>query len=153
MVAKTKLQDEDWSEQPKEKTLSERLDEAAALLLSQLIPAVRDNVGVISEMLGITKWMLICGTVVHQHEAGLLVSPSLDSAWRDGPLISSATECRYCHTMFEPVRYGQPFCSDLCGGRFESERIAKERRERELREAGLTAERLALEERMKNAAR
>ncbi|MEM2125700.1 MAG: hypothetical protein QXQ53_04815 [Candidatus Methanosuratincola sp.] len=98
--------------------LANDLENAANLLLSVLEPRVRDFAFEVADVvLKIPRWQLLLGSLVAQHESGSLPSPSIDPAWVDiaDRLPSLSSTCPTCNKTFTPKRYGQRYCSNLCG--------------------------------------
>jgi len=119
--------------QPINDTYSGSLDDAASLLLRQLVPAVRDYAFELCDLtLKIPRWQLVLGAVLAQFESGTLQAPSIDPSWRQIEVAVGVSTCKYvkCGKTFPPKRFGQSYCSPQCGNlarKEEIDRINKEK--------------------------
>jgi len=97
-------------------TYSGSLDDAASLLLRQLVPSIRDYAFELADIiLKIPRWQLILGSVLCQYESGNLQAPSIDPSWRQIEVAVGTSTCGQCGEIFIPKRYGQLYCSPNCG--------------------------------------
>lgn len=102
-------------------TYSGSLDDAASLLLRQLVPSVRDYAFELADIiLKIPRWQLVLGAVLCQYESGNLQAPSIDPSWRQMEVVSGTSICGSgtpygCKKIFIPKRFGEKFCSPTCG--------------------------------------
>lgn len=123
------------------------LEDAANLLLSLLLPSIRDYAIELADItLKIPRWQLILGSLMAQHESGTLTAPSIDPAWRQVELLIEKSICQYslCKKQFSPKRFGQKYCSNLCGDMVRKEEIKKQNEMRDkMREAEKEAEKEA----------
>lgn len=114
-------------------TYSGSLDDAATLLLRQLVPSVRDYAFELAEItLKIPRWQLVLGAVLAQFESGTLQAPSIDPSWRQIEVAIGTSICKQCSKSFTPKRYGQTYCSPQCGNlarKAEIDRINKQKDE------------------------
>ena len=103
--------------------MSQRLEDAANLLLSQLVPSTSDFFCEVADLvLKIRRWQLMLGSVLAQFESGSLPAPSLDPGWVRGEIAETKRVCEQCHKEFEPKRFGQRFCSNVCGAKAAKEK-------------------------------
>jgi hypothetical protein len=105
---------------------SRSLDEAATLLLSQLVPSVRDFAFELAEItLKIPRWQLVLGAVLSQFESGNLQAPSIDPSWRQVEVAVGKSTCglEECRKGFTPKRFGEVYCSPLCGAKARKKEI------------------------------
>lgn len=117
-----------------EETFHGSLEEAANLLLSILPSSIREYAIELADItLKLPRWQLILGSLMAQNESGNLTAPSIDPAWRQIELIIKKSICNYhaCKKQFTPRRFGQKFCSTLCGDKARGEEIALRNKERE----------------------
>jgi len=111
--------------QPITDNYSGSLDDAASLLLRQLDPSIRDYAFELADLtLKIPRWQLLLGAVLSQFESGNLQAPSILPHWAQIEVVSGTSNCEYCKNSFTPVRYGQRFCTDLCGNMKRKAEIA-----------------------------
>ena len=102
-------------------TYSGSLDDAASLLLRQLVPSVRDYAFELADIvLKIPRWQLMLGAVLAQFESGTLQAPSIDPSWRQMEVVAGTSICGSdtpygCKKIFVPKRFGEKFCSPACG--------------------------------------
>ena len=132
---------------PIEASFHGSLEEAANLLLSILTPSVRELANELADItLKIPRWQLILGSLMAQQESGTLAAPSIDPAWRQIELITEKSICGYCKQEFQPKKFKQAYCSNLCGDKARGEEIVRQnkikaeirkREEQALKEAGM----------------
>jgi len=123
------------AETPISDTYSGSLDDAATLLLRQLVPSIRDYAFELADIvLKIPRWQLVLGAVLMQHESGTLQAPSIDPSWRQIEVAIGRSICGYakCKKEFIPKRFGEVFCSPECGVAKKKEEIAERNRRREM---------------------
>lgn len=107
-------------------TYSGSLDDAATLLLRQLVPSVRDFAFELAEItLKIPRWQLVLGAVLAQFESGNLQAPSIDPSWRHAEIAVGLSICKECKKSFTPKRFGQLYCTTQCGNLARKEEIAR----------------------------
>lgn len=105
------------------------LEDAANLLLSILPSSIREYATELADItLKIPRWQLILGSLMAQQESGNLPAPSIDPAWRQIELLVEKSICQYCKKEFSPKRFGQRFCSNLCGDKARGEEIARQKK-------------------------
>lgn len=115
------------------------LEEAANLLLSILPSSIREYAAELADItLKIPRWQLILGSLMAQQESGNLPAPSIDPAWRQIELLLEKSICAYCKKEFPSKRFGQKFCSNLCGDKARGEEIARQKKLRGEATLGLT---------------
>jgi len=110
------------------------LDEAANQLIGILPSSLKDYIFELADtVLKIPRWQLLLGAVVAQNECGNLTNPSIDPSWRQVEYAISQHNCEYqgCGKVFIPLRFGQKFCSSLCGNLYRKEDIDKKNKERD----------------------
>jgi hypothetical protein len=105
------------------------LDDAASLLLRQLVPSVRDYAFELADItLKIPRWQLVLGSVLSQYSSGNLQAPEIDPSWRQIEVVSGSSICGKgtldgCKRPFTPQRYGEMFCSPDCGNKARKRQI------------------------------
>ena len=114
-------------------TYSGSLDDAASLLLRQLVPSIRDYAFELADLiLKIPRWQLLLGAVLSQFESGTLQAPSIDPSWKQIEVVVGNSPCLQCKKIFIPKRFGQLYCSPECGNlarKVEIDRINKQKEE------------------------
>ena len=96
-------------------TQLELLNEAADLLLDQLVPSVRLFAEEIANIvLKIPRWQLLLGSLLAQFESGSLPAPSLDPSWSHDK-VEEEKVCFLCGETFAPFKPFQALCSEKCG--------------------------------------
>lgn len=112
-------------------TYSGSLDDAASLLLRQLVPSIRDYAFELADItLKIPRWQLVLGAVLSQYGSGNLQAPEIDPSWRQIEVASGTSICGKdtldgCKKSFIPKRYGEMFCSPTCGNLARKRGIAE----------------------------
>lgn len=104
---------------------SDVLAEATNLLLSALVPHVKDAIIFHASCLKIPAWKLVLGVLNMAQASSLLSTPLLDPAWNAvNPIMEPLAKCKECGKTFKPKRRGQPFCSTECGAKRDNEEFA-----------------------------
>jgi hypothetical protein len=120
---KRKLTEEEIAE---DKSLNDRLEDAANLIASQFTPIVRSFFNEVADkVLGIKRWELMAGSVLAQYSQGTLVSPELDPMWKEPTEVDKLQTCPICSTTFIPTHIGQIYCSTSCGSRARKEELER----------------------------
>ena len=93
------------------------LEAATNLLLSQLMPTLRDFfIEVADIVLKVPRWQLLLGSMLAKYQDGSLPSPFIDPSWANGvTIVLNKVQCEECGGVFEPTKLGQRFCSNACG--------------------------------------
>jgi hypothetical protein len=99
----------------------EELEKAANLILALFPSGIREFAEEVADIvLKIPRWQLVAGSLLTQHDMGMLVSPTLDPGWRtmekipNGKEICTYPKCSLPNREFVPKRYGQKYCSNEC---------------------------------------
>lgn len=97
--------------------------EACARVLLNLLPEATRTFAyeVCEHVLHIQPSQLIHGHLMAAADAGRLQAPLIDPSWetQQTPESEGRSLCEWpeCRQPFTPERYGQRFCSNLCGGK------------------------------------
>ena len=116
----------------------DNLDDAAALLLTQLPKPVRELLTeTAASTLNIPLWQLVCGLLQYSYDTGGFTSPVLSPDWMNsstaGAFQQPEAVCKVCHEKFTPRWSKQEFCSNDCGIKHQHNlaRLERDRRERQ----------------------
>lgn len=98
------------------------IEDCARALIDKLPEATRDLAYEICEsVLHIQPSQLIYGHLMAVADAGRLQAPQIDPSWETNvaKVDDGLSTCEWpdCRKSFTPVRYGQRYCSNICGGR------------------------------------
>jgi hypothetical protein len=98
------------------------IEDCARALIDMLPEATRDFAYEICEsVLHIEPSQLIYGHLMGAADSGRLQAPLIDPSWEtqqtQGSVGPSICEWHECRKPFTPVRHGQRYCSNVCGGK------------------------------------